>query len=766
MRLKNKMTLVIALVAALLAVSTVGLSSFYAIKQMQMEALNQNQRDLTAKRTLVSRSIEDYFTTIQKQMSVMAQDVTMIKAAKEFNAAFAARPIDLSAQDKLKRYYQQDFQAEFNRQNPQSISATTLYEALSPVAQSMQSLLIGNNPFPLGKKDKLSRIKEDSDYAKLHQHYHLSIKRFLNEFGFYDIFMVEPKSGHIVYSVFKELDYATSLKTGPYKNSGIAEAFNQALTLQQGQTYLSDFAPYVPSYNNPASFIASPMFDNGELVSVLIFQMPIDRINSLMTQHGKWQEAGFGLSGEIYLVGQDKTLRNESRLFVEDPDGYFNAINNAGLKQSALIKQKDTTISLQPVTTKGAIEALAGTAGFAIFNDYRNVPVLSAYGPVNVLNQQWAVLSEIDEEEALQNVNLVISRVVLISGTVLAVGLLIAFVVAMWFSGQLTQPLAVLARHFSELSKGEADLTVRVPPSKVPEITEISDNFNTFVIQLQDIISVIKSAVDSIASSGAELSSGALQNERVIQQQNQETVDVKNAVQAFSESISTVSSQTQTAYNATQSAQDSVKENAGIAQLAVQDIRSLVEQVNHSVATIEQLHLSVKDIGEVLTVINTIADQTNLLALNAAIEAARAGEHGRGFAVVADEVRSLAAKTQDSTVTIQQQITTLTNSAGQAVTSMEAASGSAQGVIELVETVQQTLIGLTVVVDQIAQMNQSISDNSQSQTDTISAIDNNVNNLELRSQELHQSAGSVATVAWELSHLSEEVKSNIDRFKV
>ncbi|GEA13175.1 methyl-accepting chemotaxis protein [Alteromonas sp. KUL49] len=760
------MSLVITTVAAVVSILAVIITSYFSISSMRDEAFQQSQRDLVAKRTLVKQQIEDYFSSIQKQILVMANDISIVEAAQDFALAFEQRPISLSTQSTLKDYYTQDFQRVYDEQNDDGLSAARLLNTLDSTSISLQAAYIGDNVFPLGEKDGLNTAAGSNTYDQLHERYHPTIRQFLNAFGYYDIFIVEPESGYVVYSVFKELDFATSLRTGPYNNSGIAEAFNKALTLSAGQTYLSDFASYVPSYNNPASFISTPIVRDGKTVAVLIFQMPIDRINAIMTQSERWADAGFGESGEIYLVGADNTLRNESRFFVEDQQGYLNVIKQAGITQWTDIEKKGTTISLQPVDTMGVEQALNGRTGFDVFEDYRGVPVLSAYSSVNVLNHQWAIMSEIDEAEAFQSVNGVISRIVAVALIVVCIGLVFAFFISHVFSKQLTKPLDGLANRFADLSQGEADLTVRVPKSDVPEINDIAQSFNLFVQQLQGTVTHVKEAVETIAANGTELSQNTEQTRHTMHEQSIEVSDVKESLGRFGDSVSQITEQTQIAAASTRKAKQTAEQNSERARNAVNNISKLVDEVSTATVTLENLQNSVKDIGEVLSVINSIADQTNLLALNAAIEAARAGEHGRGFAVVADEVRTLASRTQESTVTIQQQIEGLTSSAEHAVSSMGNASSSANNGIQLVELVQQTLDELTLVVVEIAALNQNITQSSEVQSETISEINANVENLERRANEMADSTRINSNVANQLSGLSEQVQTSVNRFVV
>ncbi len=766
MRLRRKMSLVIATVAAVVSIIAVIITSFFSISNMQDEAFRQSQRDLVAKRTLVKQRIEDYFSSIQKQILVMASDISIVEAAQGFALAFDERPINLATQSTLKDYYTQNFQRVYDEQNDDGLSAARLFNSLDSKSISLQAAYIADNAFPIGEKDGLNSAGGSNSYDQLHQRYHPSIRAFLKAFGYYDIFIVEPDSGYVVYSVFKELDFATSLRNGPYNSSGIAEAFNKALTLSAGQTYLSNFASYVPSYNSPASFISTPIVHNGKTVAVLIFQMPIDRINAIMTQSERWADAGFGASGEIYLVGNDNTLRNESRFFVEDQQGYLNVIQQAGITQWSVIEKKGTTISLQPVDSIGVQKALNGQTGFDVFEDYRGVPVLSAYSAVNVLNHQWAIMSEIDEAEAFQSVNEVISRIVVVALIVVCIGLTFAFFIGHVFSKQLTKPLDGLANRFADLSQGEADLTVRVPTSDVPEINDIGQSFNLFVQQLQGTVANMKGAVETIAASGTELSQNTDQTRHTMHEQSIEVSDVKESLGRFGDSVSQITEQTQIAAASTHKAKQTAEQNSKRARSAVNNISKLVDEVSTATITLENLQNSVKDIGEVLSVINSIADQTNLLALNAAIEAARAGEHGRGFAVVADEVRTLASRTQESTVTIQQQIEGLTSSAEHAVISMGNASSSANDGIQLVELVKQTLDELTLVVVEIAALNQNITQSSEVQSETINEINANVENLERRANEMADSTRVNSNVANQLSGLSEQVQTNVNRFVV
>ena len=187
----------------------------------------------------------------------------------------------------------------------------------------------------------------------------------MEKFGFYDIFLVDAASGDVVYSVFKEIDYATNLKNGAHSDSGLGEAFKSALLLQRGRASLNDFARYIPSYMAPASFMSSPIFDGKKLAGVLIFQMPIDKINTVMTSNHRWTDVGLGASGETYLINSDHKLLNDSRFLIEDKAGYLSALKDGGTSSEILsaIDHYNSSAGLQEVKTDSSIRALKGESG-------------------------------------------------------------------------------------------------------------------------------------------------------------------------------------------------------------------------------------------------------------------------------------------------------------------------------------------------------------------------------------------------------------------
>jgi methyl-accepting chemotaxis protein len=766
MLLKIKLILTIVVVAILASFISLFSISGSAISEMERETLLKAKADLTAKRSLVTKELTSYVSTIEKQIKVMANDVSIKEATDSFSKSFFATETSKSASNSLLSYYREQYKPLYDKQNPTPIDASSLYNPLSEISRIMQTKYIANNHHPLGQKEKLSSVGDGSVYDNIHEHYHPSIRSYIDEFGYYDIFIVEPKNGYVVYSVFKELDFATSLKNGPYSNTGIADAFRKALTLDAGQTYLNDFLPYVPSYNNAASFISTPIYDKQKLIGVLIFQIPINKINSVMTQDSKWAEMGFGETGETYLVGQDKTLRNESRFFIEDKSAYLELLKNIGMVESTEIKAKDTTITLQPVNSVGALKALKGGTGFEVFNDYRGNSVMSSFSPIKVGNLNWAIISKVDKDEAFRAVTKLSAFIFSMEIIIVISTIIVTVAIATKLANTLTKPLNTLSTRFTELSEGEADLTVRLGDTNTPEINKIVTGFNLFVSQLGNAFVTVQDSVSRIASSGTELSVTTEQTNVTLKEQESAIEQLTQSIEQFRQSASEINNKTQVALAEANEAQSKTEENTQRSGIAADNIRQLVTEVTNSATTIRSLHERVKDIASVLCVINSIADQTNLLALNAAIEAARAGEHGRGFAVVADEVRNLASRTQDSTVTIQFQINSLVEIAERSLESMERASISAEGGIHLVDAVNETLNDLQKNIQTLTNMTSEISKATSIQEHTIDNITDSTITLNDRAKEISNAAKNVTGVANELSTVAEELRIETSRYKV
>ncbi|MFC2094196.1 SpoIIE family protein phosphatase [Bacteroidota bacterium] len=349
----------------------------------------------------------------------------------------------------------------------------------------LQNSYISSNVNEVGEKHLLDYADERSTYNKVHKKYHPIIRSYLEKFGYYDIFLVDSKTGHIIYSVFKEVDFATSLLDGPFKNTNSARAFIAANNSKNKDfVKLVDFENYLPSYDAPASFIASPIFEGNEKIGVLIFQMPIDKINNIMTNNEKWREVGLGETGETYLVGEDYKIRNQSRFLIEDRQNYFEMIKKSGLSASAInkIQNLNSAIGLQFIKTPGTISALKGNTGTKIFPDYRNVSVLSSYKPLTISDVNWAIISEMDEDEAFASVYSLRDKILTWLGIIICFIVVVGFL----FSKTITRPIEQLANEAEELAKGNLDLEIKV--SGKDEIGELAGNFDTMRQSIKKLV--------------------------------------------------------------------------------------------------------------------------------------------------------------------------------------------------------------------------------------------------------------------------------------
>lgn len=592
-RLKLKHLLIISLMAAgLLPMLGVGLFSLYYINS---EVKSQVFSHLESIRSIKKLQIENYFQTINNQVKFLSEDLTTIAAmqgfAYEFSQLTASESgLDDGYQKQVADYYRSEFGQEFRAQNGESVGV----DRLIPSEENSlveQYLYIGGNPHPLGEKSELLGADDGSIYSELHKKYHPLYKSFLEKNGYYDIFLVEPENGYIVYSVFKELDYGTSLLSGPYRDTNFAEVFRRALTLKDpNDVVIADFEEYLPSYNAGASFIASPIYDKGHLSGILIFQMPVGRINEIMQTND-----GMGESGESFLVAKDLLMRSQSRF------------------------SEENTIIRKRVDTETAQLALSEKSGAKIENDYRGVPALSAFAPLDLDGLDWAILAKIETSEAFEVISQ-IERGILLVVVISAILLILASVL---LNRRITAPLRNAVDFCEEIAEG--DLTASIEIHGNDEIGQLLTSMKSMRDKLRAVVTNVKSSSDALATGSEQVSGTSLSLSQGASVQASSAEETSASIEEMGASINQNS------------------ENARITDGIASESSKAASEGGESVLATTQ---AMQNIAEKISIIEDIAYQTNMLALNAAIEAARAGEHGKGFAVVAAEVRKLAERSQ------------------------------------------------------------------------------------------------------------------------
>ncbi len=776
MKIKIKLivgSVLLVLIPGLLVGVAVGVSALQTASSSLEHAVSQQ---LIAVRDSTKRSIVDYFDTINNQVLTLSASPLTVEAMSSLTVAFKnyRKETNLTDVDALKggvsSYYSKQFGAKYSTMNNgQIVSTAQLINTLDDDSIALQHAYISANSNALGEKEKLDANNDNSEYSRLHKRFHPFFREYLDRFGYYDIFLVDIDSGDIVYSVFKELDYSTSLKNGPYKDTGIGTAFKSMSGQSKSSiSSLTDFAPYLPSYEAPAAFISSPIFDGDKQIGVLIFQMPIERINSIMTHKQSWKEAGLGESGETYLVGEDHTLRSESRFLIEDMPAYLSLMKSIGVSEDIIRKlsEKETGIGIQKVDTHGTQAALAGTTGFDIFNDYRGVSVLSAYTPINLLGQQWALMSEIDEAEAFKPVvDLTATIVSIVIGIVAVLGVG-ALLIGFGFSAMIVRPINKTVSMMKDIAEGDGDLTQRLEDNGKDELDELASWLNRFLNDLQKMIKDFKSHAMTLASASTELSQTAEETGSNMQLQLRETSEVSVSIAQLSSTVQSVSLSANNTASSANSALEGVQHGTTVIGDSVSSMNSLSNEVEQAVDVIAELQAHVVNIGGVLDVIKGIAEQTNLLALNAAIEAARAGEQGRGFAVVADEVRTLASRTQESTEEINNMIEVLQKGTEHAVKVMNISQETAKkGVVQSSEA-SKIFNEISAQVTEINGMMMEVASATEQQSVTAEQINKSVQAINDGVNHTANSSEESVKASSELANIANQLQEQIERFKV
>jgi len=502
----------------------------------------------------------------------------------------------------------------------------------------------------------LDQVKQNSSdelpaMAEVNHHY---FKKFIETYDYYDLFLINPQ-GDVFYSVTKEADYQTNLRTGPYNSSGLGQLFKQVQ--REGGFHLSDFRPYAPSNNDPAAFVAMPLTVAGEVQIVVALQLSTKKIAAIMQQR-----EGMGETGESYLVGQDKRMRSDSFL---DPVNHSMKASFAG------------TVKENGVDTVAAVAALAGATGAKVIRDYNGNPVLSAYTPVNIQDVRWALLVEIDEAEVMHPVrDLQWLVFIILIGSIAAI-IALAYRIAI----SITRPLGGEPQQMRLVTDKIASGDLSQEFSEDVEHVGVYGAMSRMSKSLQQVIGSIAHVTDELSSAAGQTSSTAEQSNVSLHEQQVNIEGVSGAMTEMSATILQVAENARSVADSTQ--QVEVISQSAHSQVTgtIEVIEELSSEINSAAEVIGQVEANSQSIGSILEVIRGIADQTNLLALNAAIEAARAGDQGRGFAVVADEVRQLAQKTQSSTLDIKEMIELLQQGTQQAVSVMQLSTDKASDTV-------------------------------------------------------------------------------------
>lgn len=774
----------------------------------------QSFSQLDSIKTIKARQVTDYFQLIRDQMLTFSENRMIVEAMKAFPTAQRSALLESKVTpeeiEKMKAenlaFYNTQFATEYRKRTGRNApNSSNHMDGIDADSVYLQNQYISNNPNPLGQKEALDAAHDSTEYSRLHAQYHPVIRSYLQKFGYYDIFLCDLESGDIVYSVFKELDFSTSLTTGPYKNTNFAKAFHLAAAAEsRDEFFLVDYENYTPSYEDPASFVAAPVFDGNKKIGVALFQVPINRITAIMNER-----TGLGETGETYAVGSDGLYRNDSRFLAD-------------------LNTRTTILNPQfKVDTIGSRSALQGSSDTQIILDYRNIPVLSSWAPIKIYDGlpgkaepiTWALLSEIDHAEIKRPLGfLTIAR----TGLMWIVAATILGAITIYFvAGRITRQADSIKEMLSMVGIGMFDArATRITHDELGDVAlalnamcdntltliqsdeerqnvessiqslikemeqiaagnlavnleikdditgSISGSVQSMTEQLRSLIRRVQNATYMVTSSADEIVAESTKLSEESESQSAQIETTSERVLAITNEFEQLSKQSEGSALVAQKARETANRGYQAVSNTVQGMERIRDQVHATSKRIKRLGESSQEIGEIVQLIADIADRTSILALNASIQAAMAGDAGQGFAVVAEEVERLAERSNDATKQISTLIKSIQAETSEAISDMEEATREVVEGTQLATQAGDTLEEITQVSSNLESLIQTVSLAALSQSTAAKEVAATMSQISQSTKQSAEKARNSTETVTSLAMYANQLGDSVSQFRL
>ncbi|WP_391090398.1 methyl-accepting chemotaxis protein [Vibrio sp. NH-UV-68] len=565
-------------------------------------------------------------------------------------------------------------------------------------------------------------------------------ERYANLYGYYDVLLVEPQ-GEIFHTVEKEQDLNTNVFSGPYSNSNLASLIKRVS--ESKRIGIADFARYSPSGDAPSSFLATPIYDQkGAIKLYVALQLSLEAINNIMHL-----DDGMGETSETYLVGEDFRMRSDS---MRSASSHSVNASFAG------------TVEKNGMNTEAVKSALGGHAETREVLGYRGEKTLSSFNSIHVDGFNWAIVTEIESNEAFAD----IAKMQFNTWVTLGISIIFISFVAIYLSGIIKRPLGGEPLEMMELANQVAQGKLTNTFSNNTREGTIYSSLREMSLNLRALIKHIVESSQLLTTSAQDSSNVAVRTTQAIKQQHQNIELVATAVNQMNVSFQEVATSSASASQSSRNAKEKSIEGIELLNEGNQQIEQLVVDMRDLAKEMEQLKVSSANIDQVITVIHSISEQTNLLALNAAIEAARAGEQGRGFAVVADEVRVLAQKAQDSATDIQTMVMTLQQAANKSISGMEKNVLQVEEVSQRSLNTSKTFEQINDAVTQIDEMMDQIATATEEQSQVTGDIAKRIEEISESSIETATSTNQLMQTSSSVAQSAEELSNHSKKFQV